>query len=249
MEERILIIGDKGSLNFYKNIKLKTAKIKKCFFNEAFSNIKDIKSDVIVLDCGFRTREGIELLKKIKSQSPSTIVIFVSEVTIEDTALEAFRAGAREYLTAPVNINRLGEIIENFINIKRTTREKRTPYIPKKYEDINLTYTLSDNISKTIKYIELNLSEELSLTTLSRVANLSKYHFCRLFKKRTGLTPMKFVSKKRIERAKELLKREDITISTIAFEVGFNDIGHFVKKFKSYTGLTPTSYRKLIQKE
>jgi|Deesub1362B_J571_1020462.scaffolds.fasta_scaffold00175_35 YesN/AraC family two-component response regulator len=248
MEEKVLFIGNKKALELYGNIKLKTSRVKKCLFSEALSNIRDTEIDIIVLDCGFRTREGIELLKRIKLLSPSTIVIFVSEASIKNTILEAFRAGAREYLTTPVDINRLKEVIENFIDIKKTTRERRVPYFLE-HDDTVLTHVPSDSISKAIKYIELNLSEDLSLSVLSRIANLSKYHFCRLFKKKTGLTPMKFVSKKRIERAKELLQREDITISTIAFEVGFNDIGHFVKKFKAYTGLTPTSYRKLFQKD
>ncbi len=58
------------------------------------------------------------------------------------------------------------------------------------------------------------------------------------------MNPMKFVTLLRIERAKELLKRNDFTVSLVANEVGFKDLSNFIRQFKKNTGVTPTMYRK-----
>lgn len=57
------------------------------------------------------------------------------------------------------------------------------------------------------------------------------------------MNPMKFVTALRIERAKELLKKNDLTVSLVAKEVGFKDLSNFSRQFKKVTGVTPTAYR------
>jgi AraC-like DNA-binding protein len=98
-----------------------------------------------------------------------------------------------------------------------------------------------------IRYIEENLSNVICLDDIAEKANVSKYHFCRLFKKRVGMSPLRFATCMRIEKAKELLKNDDLTISTAAANVGFNDISSFIKQFKRLTGMTPSSYRKFLK--
>ena len=82
---------------------------------------------------------------------------------------------------------------------------------------------------------------------LANQANVSKYHFCRLFKRRMGTTPMQFVLARRIIRAKELLRREGLTISMVAAEAGFSELSSFTEQFKKFTGKTPTQYRKSLK--
>lgn len=57
------------------------------------------------------------------------------------------------------------------------------------------------------------------------------------------MTPMRFVTSMRIERAKTLLKREDHNMSETAMEAGFNDLGTFIRQFKKFTGITPAAYK------
>jgi len=103
------------------------------------------------------------------------------------------------------------------------------------------------NIVHIIGYIEENLWSPLDLGNLAEKAKLSKYHFCRTFKRHVGVNPMKFVNVRRIERAKELLVKSDHPVSLVATEVGFRDLSNFIRQFKKITGATPTVYRGAVR--
>ena len=92
-------------------------------------------------------------------------------------------------------------------------------------------------------YIEEHLAEDLSLSELAAVAILSPYHFARLFKESTGLTPHQYVIGRRIERAKLLLSSTNWSLSAIAHAVGFAHESHLALHFKRLTGLIPSSSR------
>ena len=92
-------------------------------------------------------------------------------------------------------------------------------------------------------YIEEHLAEDLSLSALAAVANLSPYHFARLFKASTGFAPHQYVIGRRIERAKLLLSTTNWSLAAIAHAVGFAHESHLALHFKRLTGLLPSSYR------
>jgi len=102
-----------------------------------------------------------------------------------------------------------------------------------------------ESIKSALDYINLNYSSELDIDMLAKVSNLSKFYFCRLFKEITHLTPVDYINKFRVEKAIELIKNTDMSISEIAFEVGFNSVSYFIKVFKEYVGTTPFKYKKI----
>ncbi len=108
---------------------------------------------------------------------------------------------------------------------------------------IMVTTDKPQNLLQVVAFIEGNLWSSLELGSLAKKAHLSKFHFCRVFKRHIGMNPMKFVAVLRIERAKELLTRNDKTVSLVANEVGFRDLSNFIRQFKKTTGMTPTMYR------
>jgi AraC family transcriptional regulator len=97
-----------------------------------------------------------------------------------------------------------------------------------------------------VDYIETNLNQEISLESLSSLADLSSYHFLRLFKQSTGETPLQFIIRCRMEKAKELLAQTDLSVLEIALEVGYESPNHFIHLFKRFTSVTPSHYRKSI---
>lgn len=96
-----------------------------------------------------------------------------------------------------------------------------------------------------LKYIEQHHAEKIPVESLASMANLSTYHFSRLFDEVTGRTPGEYINYVRIHKAEQLLRNTDLNITEIALSTGFNDINYFSRMFKKIKSITPTSYRKL----
>lgn len=107
---------------------------------------------------------------------------------------------------------------------------------------INLCHSTS--ISNTIAYINQHFHKDLSIVQLAQKANLSPYHFIRVFTKETGVTPYQYLMDTRIAAAKFLLKTSDILVKDIAFRTGFQSESSFCTCFKKIEQLTPSEYRK-----
>lgn len=95
------------------------------------------------------------------------------------------------------------------------------------------------------EFIRANLEEDLSLSEIAAVADLSQFHFARAFRKSTGLTPQQYLMRQRIERAKELLAKNDLPLVEISLRTGFKNQSHFTTLFRKVTKFTPKSWREL----
>jgi AraC family transcriptional regulator len=99
------------------------------------------------------------------------------------------------------------------------------------------------NLQLSIDYIKAHLAEDLSLDDIAAQVGISRYYFCQLFKRSTGMSPYQYVIKCRIDRAKELLLfRQDCSIADVAFQVGFSSQSQFTKHFKRLVGTTPKKF-------
>jgi len=93
------------------------------------------------------------------------------------------------------------------------------------------------------QYVQDNLHRELRLAELSGLVHMSPYHFARLFKQSTGVSPHRFLVRRRIEQARALLEARTLPIAEIARSVGFRTPSHFTTTFRRVTGITPSVYR------
>ncbi|NJM35611.1 MAG: helix-turn-helix transcriptional regulator [Rhodomicrobium sp.] len=93
-------------------------------------------------------------------------------------------------------------------------------------------------------HIDANLAEPISLSDLAAVACISAYHFARNFKIEMGISPLAFVTQRRVERAKRLLQGSGLTLAQVAYDCGFANQSHFTTVFRKHTGQTPGAYRK-----
>ena len=98
-------------------------------------------------------------------------------------------------------------------------------------------------ILKAKDYITAHQSEDFSLAQVAKAVNTSTFYFCKMFKKVTGLNFTDYVSRLRIERARNLLLNKNLRVSEIAYEVGFQSLTHFNRVFKRILGISPTQYR------
>lgn len=96
------------------------------------------------------------------------------------------------------------------------------------------------------QFIAEHQDETLSLGQVARAVNTSSFYFCKLFKKATGLNFTDYVSRVRIEKAKNLLLNPNHRISEVAFDVGFQSLTHFNRVFRKVVGESPTEYRRRL---
>jgi transcriptional regulator of acetoin/glycerol metabolism len=91
--------------------------------------------------------------------------------------------------------------------------------------------------------VEAHLSESIDLTMLAAAAGLSMHHFARQFKQSAGVTPHRYLTQKRVERAQEMLAQTDLSLSAIAYAAGFSDQSHLARHFRHILGTTPREFR------
>lgn len=99
-------------------------------------------------------------------------------------------------------------------------------------------------LARVIALMTSAVGRDHSLADLSREAGLSPFHFSRMFKAATGLAPHRWLTQKRIERARELLGTTDQPMADVATAVGYPDPSYFARLFKKQVGITPASYRR-----
>lgn len=101
-------------------------------------------------------------------------------------------------------------------------------------------------MADAISYINEHFQKDLSLEQLAAEANMSPFHFTRVFTKETGITPHQYLIKTRLSAAKYLLKSTEMSIKNIAFSTGFNSETSFCTTFKKWENVTPSQYRQSI---
>jgi AraC family transcriptional regulator len=101
-------------------------------------------------------------------------------------------------------------------------------------------------LKRVIDYMKANLTEDLSILDLAKLAGMSESHFSRGFKQSMGIPPYQYLIQQRVERAKKLLEKRSLSISTIALDCGFANQTHLTKVFRQITGMTPKAYQRRL---
>jgi AraC family transcriptional regulator len=100
----------------------------------------------------------------------------------------------------------------------------------------------TDAIRRVVERLKRKTHDFPDLASMAEMAGLSRFHFSRLFKAETGLSPVQFVERCRIEQAKVLIEAADLPLTEIAARLDFSDQSHFTKRFKKIVGSTPAAF-------
>jgi len=250
----IIVIADPETHEFYRALPLWDERVEIYPVVNPPHHNEPLRADLVLIDCGFDDDRGLCLLREVKLSHPEIPVMFVTNAGSEETAVAALRGGARDYIKKPVDLLEFRNNVVKFLEIKRADFwGKKRRYLGGRAvaavkQDTPAGSDLPANLLRSIRYIKDNFAQPISLELMAQEGGLSKCHFCREFKKATGMTPMYFLSRMRIKRSKELL-RKNLPVSTIAMKIGFNDLSSFNRHFRTFVGLTPTEFRNSLHKD
>jgi two-component system response regulator YesN len=191
--------------------------------------------DAAVVDFALPDRDGLQVAAALRRTRPGLPVILMAAYGNEDVAVRALRAGVSDYIRKPFRPTYLMERVSAVLEGEVERRGEG---------DAEITGGPLDGIGD---YIREHCMKDLSLSSLARMASMSKFRFCRLFKEHFGENFVRYVNKARIETAVELLGNHHLTVSEIAYFVGFKTVGHFERVFKALHGVSPREYRRKLK--
>ncbi|WP_035321935.1 response regulator transcription factor [Peribacillus kribbensis] len=215
--------------------------------NEALEIMQAQKVHILLTDILMPEITGLELLKKIKEMKLSPVIITISAYSEFTYAQEALRLGVINYLLKPISKKGLIEAVEEAVQVGE---KRERAGIMEKVADDKLIYANSQNYSarepirEAMEYMNRNLKNELSQKEVADHVHLNPSYFSVLFKEHAKVTFSEYLTRRRIQRAKELLVATNFPVADIAEEAGYKTAKYFIKIFRELEGVTPSAYRK-----
>lgn len=198
----------------------------------ALSLMEEKTPDLLLLDIKMPGLTGLEIMRQARTVSPDTRIILVSGYADFEYAREVIRTeGAVDYLVKPVERDDLLRALA----LAKAQLTKRAP----REENVD-----ADWVDEMLTALRETSVRELHLQQLAGRFNMSASHLSALVKRHLGETFSGYVTRRRMERATELLKCTQMQVSQIAAQVGYRDPLYFMKAFKKCYGVSPGQYRK-----
>ncbi|NQX67028.1 response regulator [Paenibacillus alba] len=216
---------------------------------EALEWLKTNTVDAVITDIRMKDMNGIELMKRLKEQSPLMPVVIISGYSDFGFAREALRYEVTDYLLKPVDRVELTQVIQKIakkINgLSPVSDHKDVHTLPLAEQGIvdNPIVEERQIIRRIKEIIALRLEQDISLQYLAEQVNLNHRYLSVLFKTETGENLSDYVTQCRIEKAKNLIKHTQLKIQDISRLVGYPNAKYFMSVFKQTVGSTPTEYR------
>jgi DNA-binding response OmpR family regulator len=201
--------------------------------------------DLIVSDIMMPVLDGIELCKQIKTtkQTSHIPVILLTAKSSNEQIVIGLENGADDYVTKPFNFEILLSRIKNLIKQRESMRRAFNKQIEVEPAEITITSLDEKLIQKAIALIDKNMANpDFSVEELSKELGMSRVHLYKKLTSITGKTPIEFIRTLRLKRAAQLLKKSQLSVSEIAYEVGFNNPKYFAKYFKTEFNKLPSQY-------
>lgn len=201
--------------------------------------------DLILSDVMMPLMDGVELCQQLKADIRTSHIplILLTAKSGEESKLEGLTAGADDYITKPFNLNILKVKIRNIVEMRRHNQKEFQEQVKIEPSKIAVSSLDEKLIRKALEYTEQHMSDpDFSVEELSRELGMSRVHLYKKLSSLTGKTPIEFIRIIRLKRAAQLLQESQLTVSEIAYEVGFNNPKYFRKYFKDEFGILPSLY-------
>ena len=201
---------------------------------EALDYLRVSPVDVIITDIRMPHMDGLEMLRHVRALLPDAHILVVSGYSEFAYAKQACSLGVTDYLLKPIDHQELSHDLDTIA--KQLSREKSGPSAPKKPPAVQDTD--ESVIQHAKKYIRAHYADSLSREEVANAVYLDGAYFSRLFKQKTGMSFIEYLTAVRMEKAIELLSTQ-MSISDIAAAVGYLHRNQFISNFRKYSGFTP----------
>lgn len=243
----VLIIEDNHDLRFYlkDNLRHRYTVYEASDGTEGYKKVLSLFPDLVISDIVLPGMDGIEICRKIKTDRRTSHipVILLTAHTTTDQKISGFEAGADDYITKPFTYEILESRIRNLIRQRDALRKSFQNQIEIEPSAVEVVSLDKKFIQKAIEIVEKNIDNtEFSVEELSHELNMSRVNLYKKLLSLTGKTPIEFIRIIRLKRAAQLLRGSQLTISEIAYKVGFNNPKYFTKYFKEEFGVLPSVY-------
>ena len=205
--------------------------------------------DLVLVDQVIPKPSGLEILRLVRLEWPWIPVVMITGFSSEGLAIQALRAGARDYLRKPIELDQLRQTVVNLTRA-RPSATRPGPEIPVEecaQAAVEPARAIHRGIDRALAFVCGHFTEAITLSEVAREASLSKFYFCRLFHREMGLSFREYLQGLRVRRAGTLLADPRLSVTEVAYAVGFNDLSHFIKVFRKIVGIPPSEYRKAIR--
>lgn len=249
----ILLIDDNEDFRFYlkDNLKLHYHMIDASNAQDGWNLTLSNMPDLIVCDVIMPGMNGMEFCMKVKNDQRTSHIplILLTASSSEEKKIEGFETGADDYITKPFYFELLESRIKNLIAQREKLQKIFHKQIEIKPTDITVTSLDEKLIQKALTIVEQNIANSnFSVEEMSREIGMSRVHLYKKLLSLTGKSPLEFIRLLRLKRAAQLLEKSQLSVSEIAYKVGFNNPKAFSKYFKEEFGLLPSVFAKERQK-
>lgn len=219
---------------------------------EALRVVENKNINIIVSDVMMPEIDGLELCRKLKSNLETShipVILLTAKNSAEDR-IDCYNAGADGYISKPFDVKVLEARINNFLSYKKTQQHEFKSDVEINISTLDYPTMDEQFLNNAISVIEQHLAEtNFDVNTFAEKLNMSKSSLYRKIKTMTGLSPNEFIRNIRLKHACQLLKDPSISISEVAYLVGFSIPKYFTLCFKTEFNMTPSEYQKSLNNE
>lgn len=206
---------------------------------DAINLVNELCPSIVITDIKMPRSDGLDLIKYIHHNYLSIKTIVISGYTDFKYAQTALKFGAKDFLLKPVKIDDLNSSLQNILVILDSENKTDTCF------SIDPHKLKPEDLSKLLEnYLLNNYSSITSINNISDKFGFTNEYLTKVLKKYTGETPLKYLTKIKINKSKHLLlNNPELEIRKIAEVVGYKDAFYFSRVFKLNVGIYPSDYR------
>lgn len=243
----ILIVEDNEDFRFYlkDNLKQSYSVIEASTGEDGWDKALAQRPVLIVTDIMMPGMNGLDFCRMVKSDQrvSHTPVILLTARSEDEQYLEGFQAGADDYIPKPFNFQVLESRIRNLISSRQNLHALFASRNGIKASELEITPLDQQFLRDMVQAIEKHISNaEFTVTDLARELGTSRSQFFKKVQSLTGKSPLEVIRDIRLQHAAQLLEKSQLSVSEIAYQVGFNNPKYFARYFKEFYQVLPSEY-------